>query len=368
MNLRRLNTLIVKERKQLFRDPASLIFGILLPIILLLIFGYALSMDIKNISLTIVEPERSSLSSEIVSRFRSSEYFIVNVVRSSEEGTMAVQDHSAMACLYLPENTQRKFEVGDLTILIAVNATNAMQARLSENYIKAVLLQVFSPEGDVRNGNVRLDSRMWFNESNDSRMYMLPGVIVLIMTIIGTKLTSMIMAKEYEHGNLESMFVTPMTSGEILLAKALNNFFLGMVGLGIALFLTHYLFKVPVRGNLIILIIGSALYLTMALALGLVISSITKSQFLASEISLIVSFMPVFLLSGFIYEISNMPIFVQYITYLVPARYFVDFLQTIFLVGNVWSNIAYNLGIIFLFMVLMMLVAKYKNPKNLESH
>ncbi len=366
MNLHRLNTLVAKERKQLFRDPSSLAFGIFLPIILLLVFGYALSMDIRNIRMVIVEPERSAMSSELIARFRGSGYFIVETVRSTEEGTAALRDHRVQACLYLPIRLQRKAETGDPSFLIAVNATNAMQGRLTENYIKGVLEKFAAGKNIANAPRVTLSSRMWFNEANNSRLYMLPGVIVLIMTIIGTKLTAMIMAKEYEHGNLESMFVTPMTSGEILLAKALNNFCLGIIGLGISLFLAHYLFEVPVRGSLPILILGSALYLTMALALGLVISSVTKSQFLASELSMVLSFMPVLLLSGFIYEIPNMPKGIQYLTYLVPARYYVDFLQTIFLVGNVWSNIVLNISVIVLFTAAMLLIAKYKNPKTLE--
>ncbi|MPM42305.1 putative multidrug ABC transporter permease YbhS [bioreactor metagenome] len=367
MNLHRLHTLIVKERKQLFRDPSSMVFGIVLPLILLLVFGYALSMDIRNIRLVIVEPQPSPLGNIIAARFAASEYFIAHTVRATEAGTAAVRDHRADACLYLPDNLERQYNLGDMSFLVVVNATNAMRARLMENYIKGVLVSGLARGDGPASPRIELNSRMWYNTANDSRLYMLPGVIVLIMTIIGTKLTAMIMAKEYEHGNLESMFVTPMTSGEILVAKALNNFLLGMIGLGLSLLLARFLFHVPVRGSLTILVLGSAIYLNMALALGLVISSITKNQFLASELSMIVSFMPVLLLSGFIYEISNMPRWVQMITYIIPARYYVDFLQTIFLVGNVWSNIVKNFLIIIAFTTVLMLVAKAKNPKSLEQ-
>lgn len=366
MNLNRLRTLIAKERKQLFRDPASMIFGIILPVILLLVFGYALSMDIRNIRLVVVVPQSSEVASALLARFQGSEYFIVRKVGTTGEGNEALRTHQAQACLFLPDDLSRQYTTGDVSLLIVVNATNAMQGRLTENYIKGVLASYFEHTNGEKNVRLRLSSRMWFNEANDSRLYMLPGVIVLIMTIIGTKLTSMIMAKEYEHGNLESMFVTPMTVGEILVAKALNNFLLGMIGLGISLFLACFLFDVPLRGSLVILVLGSAVYLTMALALGLVISSVTKNQFLASEVSIVLSFMPVFILSGFIYEIENMPRWIQTITYLVPARYYVDFLQTIFLVGNVWSNIIWNISIILLFTSLMLLIARWRNPKTLE--
>lgn len=368
MNLHRLNTLIGKERKQLFRDPSSIIFGILLPILLLLIFGYGLSMDIRNIRLAVVLPEDSGIGMEILTRFQASQYFKVMRINSSREGMEAVKNHQADACLFLPQNLPKKLSgpAQPMEILIVVNATNAMQGRLTENYIKGVLATTLASHQTASQQNMlTMNSRMWFNESNDSRLYLLPGVIVIIMSIIGTKLTSMIMAKEYEHGNLESMFVTPMTSGELLLAKALNNFILGLIGLGISLIIAHFLFGLPIRGSLSILILGTSFYLMMALAVGLVISSLTKSQFVASEVSLILSFMPVFLLSGFLYEIPNMPVFVQYVTYLVPARYFVDFLQTIFLVGNVWSIILINLTIIALFTIVLMVLAKFFNPKSL---
>ena len=188
------------------------------------------------------------------------------------------------------------------------------------------------------------------------------------MAIIGCMLTSLQMAKEYEHGTMESMFVTPMTSGEILLAKMVNNYFLGIIGLIIALLFSRYVFLVPIRGNIIILFIGSSIFLLSMMALGLVISSVTKSQFLSAQISMLVSFLPVLMLSGFIYEIPNMPIALQYFTYLVPARYYVDFLQTIFLVGNLWSNIIKNIAAMSIFTVFLLFLARLTNPKLISSN
>ncbi len=365
MNLRRLSILIAKERKQLLRDRSSVIMGILLPVFLLLLFGYGLSLDIRNIDLAVVEPVRTELSSEIVARFRASEYFHVIPVRTTAEGTEAVRTHRADACLFLPADLDRRFAARDLSILIVLNGTNGSQARLRDNYIRGILSSVLESGSGFR--GARIESRMWFNDANESACFMIPGVIVIIMTLIGTKLTSMLMAKEYEHGNMESMFTTPMQSGELLVAKAVNNFLLGLLGLGISLLFARYLFHVPIRGSILILIAGSGVYLMLSLAVGLLISSITKDQFVASEVSMVISFMPVFLLSGFLYEIPNMPEFIQLITFLVPARYYVDFLQTVFLAGNVWSRILPDILILLLFTVVLMVFAKWKNPKSLEG-
>lgn len=369
MKLRRLVTLIGKERKQMLRDSSNVAIGIVLPVLMLLVFGYGMSMDVRNIDLVIVLPESSEIGSNIIARFRNSKYFTVNVTSSSEEGVRAVKNHEADGCLFLPQNLRKNLQAGDVSILIGMNSANASVARMYENYIRQVVISAIgdfsSASGTFRGATVK--NRMWFNEANESAYYMIPGVIVIIMALIGCMLTSLQMAKEYEHGNMESMFVTPMTSGEILLAKMVNNYVLGMIGLGISLLFARYLFHVPVRGNLLILLLGSSIFLLLQMAMGLLISSLTKSQFLASQIAMIVSFMPVFLLSGFLYEIPNMPEFLQYFTYLVPARYFVDFLQSVFLVGNVPENILRNLTIMSGFTVILLLLAKWKNPKLLTG-
>lgn len=368
MNYKRLVTLVGKERRQMLRDSSNIAIGIVLPVLMLLIFGYGMSMDVRNINLAIVRPENSETASNIIARFQNSKYFTVNVVTSSAEGVELVRDHKADGCLFLPQNLQRDLQSGDVSIQIGMNAANASIARMYENYIRQVVVSALA---DGKNGNsfqgATVKNRMWFNKANESAYFMIPGVIVIIMALIGCMLTSLQMAKEYEHGNMESMFVTPMTSGEILLAKMVNNYILGMIGLGISLLFARYLFHVPMRGSLLILLLGSSVFLLLQMAMGLLISSLTKSQFLASQIAMIVSFMPVFLLSGFLYEIPNMPQFLQYFTFLVPARYFVNFLQTIFLVGNVPVNIVYNLSVMSLFTLMLLLLAKLKNPKLLTG-
>ena len=365
MNIRCFSALVTKEWKQMLREPSNVVIGIFFPIMLLLIFGFGLNMDVKNIPLAIVIHENSDISQAIVAHFKNSEYFKVIVFNDSKQGEKAVKEHKADACLFLPHNLNKMMQNNSAQFLIGLNATNPIVARNYENCIRQVLMTSISK--DKNTGSVNIVSRLWFNDKNESRYYLIPGVIVIIMAIIGCMLTSLQMAKEYEHGTMESMFVTPMTSTEILLAKMVNNYFLGITGLIIALIFSRYIFLIPIRGNIFILFIGSSIFLLSMMALGLVISSVTKSQFLSAQISMLVSFLPVLMLSGFIYEIPNMPTALQYLTKIIPAKYYVDFLQTIFLVGNLWANIIENIAMMTVFTIVLLVLAKIKNPKLISS-
>ena len=202
-------------------------------------------------------------------------------------------------------------------------------------------------EGNAaRGGGVTVQSRLWFNEANDSHYYPVPGLIVLIMTLIGALLTALVMAREWERGTLESLFVTPVRAEEILLGKTIPYFVLGMVGLGLCLLAARFLFHVPFRGSLWVLVGVSMLYLLVALGIGLLISSAVKSQFVASMVTLLVTFMPAMMLSGFLFDLRSMPAPVRLITYALPARYYVALLQTVFLAGDVWCVIVPNAAVL----------------------
>ena len=185
---------------------------------------------------------------------------------------------------------------------------------------------------------------MWFNESNDSHYFLVPGLIVLVMTIIGAFLTAMVIAREWERGTLEALFVTPMRAGEFLLSKLIPYFGLGMIGFVLCLVAGQFLFHVPLRGSLLLLFLASMIYLLVALGIGLLVSTLVKSQFLASQLAMTLTFLPAMMLSGFLYDLRSMPVFIRGITYALPARYAVSLMQTIYLAGDVpsvlWPNIA----------------------------
>lgn len=365
MNLKRIAALAVKERKQMMRDSSNIAIGVLLPITLLLIFGFGMSMDLRNVDLAIVVPESSEPASEVVARFRGSEYFTVRVFASTEEGANAVRDHEADACLFLPPDFPRRLRAGNAELLIALNASNASVARMYENCIRGTLAGMFGKNENAIFRGVEVESRMWYNETNESRLFLIPGVIALVMALIGCMLTALQTAREYEQGTMEGLFATPATSGEIILAKMIDNYILGMIGLAISLLCARFLFHVPMRGSVFILLLGSSLFLLAQMALGLLISSATKSQFLSCQIAVIVSFLPVVLLSGFLFEISNMPKFLQIFSLLIPARWYVDFLQTSLLVGDVPENLAANLSALAAFALVFSFLAKRKNPKRM---
>jgi ABC-2 type transport system permease protein len=210
-----------------------------------------------------------------------------------------------------------------------------------------------------------VQSRAWFNEANDSHYFLVPGLIVLIMTLIGAFLTALVMAREWERGTLEAIFVTPVKADEILLGKIIPNFVMGMIGLALCVLAARFLFHVPLRGSLAVLAGASTLYLLVALGIGLVASSTTKSQFVASQIALLATFLPAMLLSGFLFDLRSMPIAVQVVTYILPARYFVALLQTIFLAGDIWSVILPNAAVLAVMAALLLTLAVAATRKKL---
>jgi ABC-2 type transport system permease protein len=214
-------------------------------------------------------------------------------------------------------------------------------------------------------GPVTVQNRLWFNEANDSRYFLVPGLIVLIMTLIGAFLTSLVVAREWERGTMEALFVTPVRSDEILLGKTLPYFVLGMIGLTLCLLAAKFLFEVPFRGSVAVLAGSSMLYLLVALAIGLWISSAVKSQFVASQIALLVTFLPAVMLSGFLFDLHSMPAMVRLVTYVLPARYYVTLLQTIFLAGDVWAVILPNVGVLAAMAVVLLFLTRRAIQKKL---
>ena len=223
------------------------------------------------------------------------------------------------------------------------------------------------PKGIRRAGgaSVVVQSRLWFNEANDSHYFLVPGLIVLIMTLIGAFLTTLVMAREWERGTLEALFVTPVRSGEIVLSKMIPYFALGMIGLGLCIFAAKFLFDVPFRGSVLILTGVSTLYLLVSLAIGLSISSITKSQFVASMATMVITFLPALFLSGFLFDLRSMPAAIRVISYALPARYYVNLLQTLFLAGNIWGVVLPNAAVLAVMAAVLLALARAVTTKRL---
>jgi ABC-2 type transport system permease protein len=212
---------------------------------------------------------------------------------------------------------------------------------------------------------VVLRDRIWFNEANESRYFLVPGLIVLVVTLIGALLTALVVAREWERGTLEALFVTPVRAGEILLSKVIPYFVLGMVGLALCLLAARFLFDVPFRGSLWIVSVGSLLYLVVALGVGLLISTTVKAQFVAGLVTVLVAFLPALMLSGFIFDLRSLPPAIRFLTYAFPARYYVSMLQTVLLAGDIWTVILPNLATLAGMAVLLFVLTRVATKKQL---
>ena len=349
-SMRRLRGLVRKEALQAARDPSSIAIGIILPLMLILLFGYALSLDVSRVPVALVMEDTSAPANDLAAGFRLSPYFQVQAATSMAAAEQAMRDWQVDGIIHIGSTFSRDLGLSGATIQVLVHGTNASRARIIEAYAAGAVGQwsaMQAAEGNVVTaGPVTIQSRLWFNEANDSHYFLVPGLIVLIMTIIGASLTTFVMAREWERGTLEALFVTPVRIGEILLGKIVPYFLLGVVGLCLCLVSARFLFGVPFRGSLWVLAVVSSLYLLVALSIGLLISSAVKTQFLAIQLTQLVTLLPAMMLSGFLFDLRSMPVGVQVLSYMLPARYYVTFLQTIFLAGNLWDVILPNTAVL----------------------
>ena len=368
--LRRVWSLVRKETRQIQRDPSSIATGVVLPLILILLFGYGLSLDVTDVPVAVVLEDPSPDALEVAAGFRLSPYFRATLLTSMPQAESLMLARQVDGIIRIRPEFTRDLSAGAAEVQVLVHGTDANKARIIQGYTQGAIAQWGArraAEGHpAAAGPIVVQERLWFNPANDSHYFLVPGLIVLVMTLIGALLTAMVMAREWERGTLESLFVTPVRIDEILLGKTLPYFALGMVGLSLCLLAARFLFHVPIQGSLSVVIGASMLYLLVALGVGLVISTATKSQFVASQITVLVSFLPAFMLSGFLFDLRSMPPAVRAITAVLPARYYVAVLQTAFLAGNVWGVIGPSTAVLAVMAVVVLLVARAKTHKKLD--
>jgi ABC-2 type transport system permease protein len=344
--LRRIRALVTKETRQIVRDPSSIAIGVVLPLILILLFGYGLSLDVKNVPIAVVMEFPTPEAVDFTAGFRLSPYFHPFMMRSMPPAQQQLLEHRVDGILRIPADFSRRLAAGDAEVQLIVHGGDANRARIIEGYVQGIVAvwaaRLASQGSASASQPVNVQARMWFNEANDSSYFLVPGLVVLVMTLIGGLLTAMVMAREWERGTLESMFVTPVRSDEILLGKTLPYFVLALFGFGLCVLSAKFLFHVPLRGSIWVLFGASMLYVLVALGIGLLISSWVKNQLVASQLTMLVTFMPAFMLSGFLFDLRSMPTVVRLLTYALPARYYVALLQSVFLAGDVWSVIVPN--------------------------
>jgi ABC-2 type transport system permease protein len=372
----RLISLTRKEFRQLLRDRSNLAIGILLPMVLILIFGYGMSLDVKNAPVAVVMEDASPTAHEAIAGLQLSPTIAPVLLGSMHDAEELMRERKVDGIVRVPSDFSRSLATGNARVQLIVHGSDAGRASIVQAYVTGALAQSAIRQTD-RSGNasgadappvgsVTVEQRMWFNAANTSTWYLVPGLIVLIMTLVGAFLTALVMAREWERGTLEALFVTPVRPVEILLAKIIPYFAVGMLGLALCLLSARFLFAVPMYGSLVVVVFSSMLYLIVAVSLGLVISSVTRNQFLASQVALIATFMPSMMLSGFLFDLRNVPTAVWVVGHLLPATYFMDLIKTLFLAGDVWPLIWRNCAILMAYAVGLLLVARAVTRKSLD--
>ncbi len=344
MNLRRAWAIFRKELIHIRRDPVSLLQVILLPIVLLVLYGYALTFDIKHVTVAVYDQERSELSEDFINRFRGTQYFrLSRFVSSYQELEWLIDKRVVQVGLVLPYDFSWWYQTGQTaSVQVLLDGTDSNTANIVQGYVQSVAaaynqelqVELLNNKGLTRQ-EMPIDSqiRFWFNEDLESRNYIVPGLIAVIMTVVGALLTALTVVRERERGSMEGLLATPLKKTELLLGKLGPYFLIGMLDMAIVMAMGKFLFEVPLKGSGLLLILLSAIFLLAILGHGLLISVTAENQLQAFQMAILTTFLPSFLLSGFVFSIYLMPWPLQLASFIVPARYMVAVSKGIYLKG-----------------------------------
>ena len=372
-SLRRIKSVVWKEFIQIKRDPRSLGLALAIPIFMLLIFGYGLSLDIDHVRTVVWNQDASSvLTRDFLLNFKNSKYFkIIGYTDNYRDIEHRINSGDVLMALIIPKDFSHYLESGQLAPLqLIVDGSDANTATIAMGYVRAVisnynvnlLSSTFASHGLQKPQSVDARSRIWFNMGLTSTWFIVPGVIAMIIMIIAGLLTSICIAREWERGTMEQLISTPVKAPELVVGKFIPYFVIGFFDLMIGVIMARVLFHVPFRGSYLLLIFLSSLFLTGALSQGILISVVARTQLMASQLASLTTMLPTVLLSGFIYPIFNMPKVVQAVTYLVPARYYIVVLRELFLKGGTMNTLWDETLFLFLFAIFMfgLAVRKFK--------
>lgn len=374
--MRRLRALIRKEFLQILRDPSSILIAFVLPLILLFIFGYGVNLDSNRLPIGLVLEDTSPDIASLATAFTNSRFF---AVRTAQDRRVFIPDLVAgrlRGIVVVPRNffSQGMGEYGadspDMTIQVITDGSEPNIAFFVQNYAQGVV-RVWGRHQSKDLGArfeepISVEPRFWFNEELKSRNFLLPGSIAVTMTLIGTLLTSLVIAREWERGTMEALMATPVTITELLLGKLIPYFLLGLGSMVVCWMVATLWYEVPFRGSFTALLAATSVFLLTALGQGLLISSFSKNQFLAAQIALMAGFLPALMLSGFVFEIASMVAPVRGVTYAVAARYFVSTLQTLFLTGTLWPMLLKAMGAMLVISAVFFILTARKTVKRLD--
>ncbi len=353
MRIKRLKAIAVKELLQVWRDPRSLLIALLMPFMQMLLLGYGVSLDLKHLPACVFDREASQNSRSLIKHFQASLYFsIVDGFDNYRDLTKALdRGECRLAIVVPPDFSERLSDTGASSVQAIVDATDDNSANIAIGYAQTVVGD-FSSELEIEHARmhgeraatlepVASESRVWFNESLESRNFIIPGVVALIMALVGAQLTSLTISREWERGTMELLISTPVTPMELMLGKLMPYFAIGLLDAVFCLAFAVFWFQVPFRGALVTLFLTTSLFLVVVLGIGYLISTAIRSQVGASQIGILVTMLPTLLLSGFTFPIDQMPPLVRAVTYLVSARYYITILKAVFLKGSGLLDLAW---------------------------
>ncbi len=337
-----------KEFVHIYRDPRSLALVILMPALLMLLFGYAVSLDVKKVSMAVLDRDRSQESLNFIQRFSASPYFYLRFWVEDEKGMRQLIDQGEVKMgLILPWDFSKTIKAEKMVSAQAlIDGADANTASIILSYAQTIARQYTQEKTLLKatrkgmqdlNFPIEARPRVWFNEDLESKNYFVPGLVAVIISIIGVLLTGQVIVREWEKGTMELLISTPVRKGELMVGKLFPYFFLGLLDLSLSVLMGKWVFEVPMRGSVTLLFALSCIYILVALALGLTISTFAKTQLLANQMAMVIGFLPTFLLSGFTFVIANMPMWLQIITYGIAPRYYVTIVKEIFLKGTGFS-------------------------------
>ena len=368
MKLQRLTAVARKEFIHVIRDWRSLVLAIAIPMLLIALFGYALTMDLKNVPTAVWDQSRTAESRELLSLFDGSVYFSLECYTDGYKDLANLIDSGrVMVALTIPANFADRIRTGrPVAIQAIIDGSDANNATLAIGYINAIgqiynsAIRVSADRRQVMAGGIYLEPRAWYNPEMESRNVIIPGIIALVMVVIAAMLTSVTIAREWETGTMEQLISTPIRVPELVLGKVTPYFVIGLMDVAIAVIMGRWIFDVPLRGSTGLLFLSASIFLTGALFLGLLLSIVLKSQVLANQIALFTGYLPTLMLSGFVFGIYNMPKAVQVITFIVPARYFIALLRGIFLKGIGLEILGLNAALLTVYAAIMVLLCHRK--------
>ena len=361
---RRMRALIRKEMLQIVRDPSSLVVAVVLPVLLLFLFGFGVSFDVTNMRVGVVIENPTPETVMFEASLANTPFFKVRVAHDRRAFLDDLTASRIEGVVILAGDFTQRIARGDTAgIQIITDGTDPNTASLVTAYVQGAwqtwLAQRALSSGLQAAGLITTEPRVWFNPELESRRFLVPGSIALILMMIGSLLTALVVSREWERGTIEALLATPASVPEFLVGKVVPNFLLGMIAMTISVLVAVFVFDVPLRGSVLALLAATTAFLLVALSSGLLISTVARTQFLASQIAMMTAFLPGLFFSGFIFELSSMPTPLRVFSMLVPARYFVSALQTIFLAGDIASVLVPSILILtFMSVVLMALTAR----------